>query len=148
MHSATLDILVQPLSTERQNAEAGALSRVVVAVAVSPVIKRVEIGAAVELRRGVTAVDVTPVDDGVAVTLEPIDGGSRQTLRADYVIAADGAGSRTRERLGIERRSRGGVLVEAAIDRLERGRDPIPFVERRLQGGCNLGDGRRARDTE
>ena len=45
--------------------------------------------------------------DGVAVVVRPRDGGSEETLRARYLVAADGAHSPTRERLGIRRLGHG-----------------------------------------
>ena len=40
-------------------------------------------------------------DDGVVATIRPRDGGDDWTVRARYAIAADGAHSPSRERLGI-----------------------------------------------
>ena len=40
--------------------------------------------------------------DGVTAAIRPRDGGDERTVRAQYLVAADGAHSPTRERLGIE----------------------------------------------
>ncbi|OLT27098.1 hypothetical protein BJF79_42870, partial [Actinomadura sp. CNU-125] len=58
-----------------------------------------ELGA--DVRYTTECTDLEPLDDGVAATLRPVGGGAARTLRARYVVAADGAGSRVRERLGI-----------------------------------------------
>ncbi len=55
----------------------------------------------VSLLRGVNATDLQEVEDGVVTTLEVDGTNAPMTLHADYVIAADGAGSPTREHLGI-----------------------------------------------
>ena len=47
------------------------------------------------------AVAIEQDDDGVTATIRPRDGGDERTVRARYLIAADGAHSPTRERLGI-----------------------------------------------
>ena len=46
-------------------------------------------------------------DDGVTAVLRPRDGGAEQTVRADYLVAADGAHSPARKRCGIEMAGRG-----------------------------------------
>ena len=46
-------------------------------------------------------------DDGVTAVLRPRDGGAEQTVRADYLVAADGAHSPVRKRCGIEMAGRG-----------------------------------------
>ena len=49
--------------------------------------------------RGVTAAHVHETDEGVTTTVEGLED---STIFADYVVAADGAGSRLRDQLGIE----------------------------------------------
>ena len=56
----------------------------------------------VEIRRGVSAVAVDQDERGVTLTVAAIDGGSRQRLRAGWLVAADGANSLIRELLDIE----------------------------------------------
>jgi 2-polyprenyl-6-methoxyphenol hydroxylase-like FAD-dependent oxidoreductase len=46
-------------------------------------------------------------DDGVTAVLRARDGGAEQTVRADYLVAADGAHSPVRKRCGIEMAGRG-----------------------------------------
>ena len=55
---------------------------------------------AITLRRGATVVELTPHDDGVEATIAQDD--EEYIVRAQYVVAADGAGSRTRTALGID----------------------------------------------
>jgi putative polyketide hydroxylase len=57
----------------------------------------------VDLRFGTEVLDLHQDEDGVTVTLSDRAGGQPSTLRADYVIAADGSRSGIRERLGIPR---------------------------------------------
>ncbi|TWF93576.1 FAD-dependent monooxygenase [Saccharopolyspora dendranthemae] len=81
-----------------------------------------------DLRSGVELVELAQEEDGVLATLRERDGGREYRVRAEYVIAADGAGSGVRERLGIGRSGQGllsvqrSILFRAPIDRfLERG---------------------------
>src|ERR671931_1259349 len=66
-----------------------------------PIIRKraVELGASV--RNRTEAVGLEQDDDGVTVTLRDLDNGGEQTVRARYVVAADGNRSPTRARLGI-----------------------------------------------
>jgi 2-polyprenyl-6-methoxyphenol hydroxylase-like FAD-dependent oxidoreductase len=61
--------------------------------------KAAEVGARVEY--AAEAVSLDHDDDGVVATIRPRDGGDDWTVRAQYAIAADGAHSPSRERLGI-----------------------------------------------
>ncbi|MBA9005538.1 FAD-dependent monooxygenase [Thermomonospora cellulosilytica] len=61
--------------------------------------RAVELGADVHF--GVECTAVEPDGDGVWARLRPADGGTERRLRADYVIAADGANGRIRQWLGI-----------------------------------------------
>jgi hypothetical protein len=58
-----------------------------------------ELGASVRNRVEVTALDQDA--EGVTATLRDLDEGSESSVRARYVVAADGNRSPTRERLGI-----------------------------------------------
>jgi 2-polyprenyl-6-methoxyphenol hydroxylase-like FAD-dependent oxidoreductase len=58
-----------------------------------------ELGATVRNRVEVVGLDQD--DEGVLATLRDLEHGGEQTLRARYVVAADGNRSPTRERLGI-----------------------------------------------
>jgi 2-polyprenyl-6-methoxyphenol hydroxylase-like FAD-dependent oxidoreductase len=61
--------------------------------------RAVEFGASVRNRTEVVGLEQD--DDGVTVTLRDLDGGGERTVRARYVVAADGNRSPTRARLGI-----------------------------------------------
>ncbi|MBB6174255.1 2-polyprenyl-6-methoxyphenol hydroxylase-like FAD-dependent oxidoreductase [Nocardiopsis mwathae] len=73
-------------------------------------------------------VSFTQDEDGVSVVVQDRATGERQTIRARYVIAADGAHSPIRKQLGIERRGHGtlghvlNVLFEADIEQILEGR--------------------------
>jgi 2-polyprenyl-6-methoxyphenol hydroxylase-like FAD-dependent oxidoreductase len=59
-----------------------------------------EVGAEVQYASEIVALEQD--GDGVTATIRPRDGGAERTVRARYVIAADGAHSPVRERLGIK----------------------------------------------
>jgi 2-polyprenyl-6-methoxyphenol hydroxylase-like FAD-dependent oxidoreductase len=61
--------------------------------------KATELGATVINRTEVTALEQD--DEGVTATLRDLDGGGERSVRARYVVAADGNRSPTRARLGI-----------------------------------------------
>jgi 2-polyprenyl-6-methoxyphenol hydroxylase-like FAD-dependent oxidoreductase len=61
--------------------------------------KAEEVGAEVQYSSEVVALDQD--EDGVTATIQPRDGGPECTVRARYVLAADGAHSPVRQRLGI-----------------------------------------------
>ena len=69
--------------------------------ALEPILREraIELGATV--RNRTEAVDLDQDDDGVTVTLRELDSGTERTVRAQYVVAADGNRSPTRARLGI-----------------------------------------------
>jgi len=75
--------------------------------ALEPLLKQraVELGA--EFRFCTEVVAVKPDADGVTAQLRHRDSGEVTTVRAQYVIAADGAHSRMREQLGVGGRGRG-----------------------------------------
>jgi 2-polyprenyl-6-methoxyphenol hydroxylase-like FAD-dependent oxidoreductase len=58
-----------------------------------------ELGA--EVRYASEVVGVEQDGDGVTARIQPRDGGAEETVRARYLVAADGAHSPTRDRLGI-----------------------------------------------
>jgi 2-polyprenyl-6-methoxyphenol hydroxylase-like FAD-dependent oxidoreductase len=64
-------------------------------------------GHGADLRLGVEMLSFAQDDDGVTVQVRPRDGAAAYTIRADYVIAADGADSPIRTALGIERQGVG-----------------------------------------
>src|SRR2546429_1815758 len=61
-----------------------------------------ELGAGLRNRVECTALEQD--DAGVTATLRDLDGGGETTVRSDYVVAADGNRSPTRDRLGITMR--------------------------------------------
>jgi 2-polyprenyl-6-methoxyphenol hydroxylase-like FAD-dependent oxidoreductase len=69
--------------------------------ALEPILREraIELGATV--RNRTEAVDLDQDDDGVTATLRDLDSGTESTVRARYVVAADGNRSPTRARLGI-----------------------------------------------
>jgi len=60
-----------------------------------------------EHRYGTELVSFTADDDGVTAVLRDRDTGAEELVRADYLVAADGARSPTREQLGIGTDGRG-----------------------------------------
>ncbi|MDO9126869.1 MAG: FAD-dependent monooxygenase, partial [Parvibaculum sp.] len=62
--------------------------------------KAIDAEPLITFTRGVTCADLAEVPDGVTAQLEAADG-TRDALTCDYLIAADGAGSRLRDTLGI-----------------------------------------------
>ncbi|MFL6140876.1 MAG: FAD-dependent monooxygenase [Labedaea sp.] len=70
-------------------------------VGLEPVVRgrAAELGA--DHRFGTDLVDFEQSDDGVVCVIQPRAGGPRETLVAQYLIAADGAHSSVRTRLGI-----------------------------------------------
>lgn len=74
--------------------------------------RAVELGA--DLRPSTEMTDFTQDDDGVAVTLRPREGASYR-MRAQYVVAADGAHSPIREALGIARSGQGLLSIQRSI---------------------------------
>jgi 2-polyprenyl-6-methoxyphenol hydroxylase-like FAD-dependent oxidoreductase len=61
--------------------------------------KAEEVGAEVQYSSEVVALEQD--DDGVTATIRPRDDGAERTVRAGYVLAADGAHSPVRQQLGI-----------------------------------------------
>lgn len=86
-----------------------------------------ELGA--EPRFGVDMVSFEQDPDGVTATIRERDSGRTETVRARYTIAADGAHSGIRERLGISMRGRGAfsnsitIYFRADVAPLLRGRN-------------------------
>ena len=86
-----------------------------------------ELGA--ELRFSTELVSFTQDADGVTAVIRHRDGGEPETVRAQYMIAADGAHSTVREQLGIKMQGRGvfsnsiTVYFRADVTSLLRGRN-------------------------
>ncbi|MFJ1760838.1 FAD-dependent monooxygenase [Amycolatopsis sp. NPDC088138] len=68
-----------------------------------------------ELRFGTRLTSFTSDDDGVTATIRDLASGEETTVRADYLVGADGAGSRTRQALGLERTGIGTVFNALSI---------------------------------
>jgi putative polyketide hydroxylase len=98
-----------------------------------------ELGALVRFSAELTAFEQD--GDGVTATLTDRAGGGERTVRADYLIAADGAASSTRRRLGIDVDGPGPLfhtitaLVEADLNPALAGRRlSIAYLERPSPG--------------
>jgi 2-polyprenyl-6-methoxyphenol hydroxylase-like FAD-dependent oxidoreductase len=98
------------------------------------------LGARIEY--GAEVVSVEQDVDGVSVAVRPRDGGEERTVRARYLVAADGAHSPIRERLGIRRLGHGSfsdsitIYFRADVSRLmgDRNLSVIYVFGPRLQG--------------
>jgi putative polyketide hydroxylase len=68
-------------------------------------------------------------EDGVTAEIRDRESGEKTTVRAQYLLAADGAGGRVRQKLGIESTGKGrlgnliNILFEADLRELVRGRE-------------------------
>jgi 2-polyprenyl-6-methoxyphenol hydroxylase-like FAD-dependent oxidoreductase len=71
-------------------------------IGLEPVLLDKARAAGAEIRYASEVVDVSQDGDGVTARIRPRDGGDERTVRAQYLIAADGAHSPIRRRLGIE----------------------------------------------
>lgn len=68
-----------------------------------PILRTAAIERGADLRQGIEMVSCTQWADGVVLRVRERDGGAEYDIHADYMIAADGADSAIRERLGIRR---------------------------------------------
>jgi 2-polyprenyl-6-methoxyphenol hydroxylase-like FAD-dependent oxidoreductase len=75
--------------------------------------RAIELGA--ELRFATEMVGFTQDADGVTATIRHRDTGKTETVRADYMVACDGAHSRVRDALGIPMAGRGTFSKSATI---------------------------------
>src|SRR3954451_3916940 len=69
--------------------------------ALEPIIRERALELGATLRNRAEAVAIDQDDDGATVTVRDLDSGDEDTVRARYVVAADGSRSPTRARLGI-----------------------------------------------
>jgi 2-polyprenyl-6-methoxyphenol hydroxylase-like FAD-dependent oxidoreductase len=76
-------------------------------IGLEPLLRRTATERGAEHRYATELVDVAQDDDGVTAVLRPRDGSSEETVRAEYLVAADGAHSMVRRRAGIEMTGRG-----------------------------------------
>jgi putative polyketide hydroxylase len=79
-----------------------------------PILRGRAVALGADLRLGTDLADFVQDDDGVTVTLRPRHGASYR-MRAQYVVAADGAGSAIREALGIARSGQGLLSIQRSI---------------------------------
>jgi 2-polyprenyl-6-methoxyphenol hydroxylase-like FAD-dependent oxidoreductase len=94
-----------------------------------PVLKQraEELGAMLRFATQMTSFEQDP--DGITAVLRHRDTGETQTVRAKYMVAADGAHSRVRESLGIKMKGRGAfsksitIYFRANVEPLLRGRN-------------------------
>ena len=84
-------------------------------IGLEPVIKEraAELGARLEYSSEVDSLDAD--DDGVTALVRKRETGEERTVRAQYVVAADGAHSPVRERLGISMAGRGSFSDSVTI---------------------------------
>lgn len=90
-----------------------------------------ELGAQLRYRVHCSSLEQDP--EGVTATLQDLDRGSQTTVRSQYVVAADGNRSPTRERLGIAMRGHG-VLSNSITIHFRAEVDLTPLLEGRYQG--------------
>ncbi len=76
-------------------------------IGLEPVLLRAAERLGATVRYGAEVVSFAQDDDGVDVVVRARDGGSEETLHGRYLIAADGAHSPVRERLGIRKLGHG-----------------------------------------
>jgi 2-polyprenyl-6-methoxyphenol hydroxylase-like FAD-dependent oxidoreductase len=76
-------------------------------IGLEPILRRHAEAGGARLEYGCEAVGIEQDADGATVHVRPRDGGRERRVRARYVIAADGARSPMRERLGIATRGHG-----------------------------------------
>jgi len=79
-----------------------------------PILRDRAVALGADLRPSTEMTDFTHDDDGVSVTLQPREG-AEYRMRAQYVIAADGAASPMREALGIARSGQGLLSIQRSI---------------------------------
>ena len=90
-----------------------------------------ELGA--ELRYRVECASLAQDASGVTATLRDLDGGTEQTVRTRYVVAADGNRSPVRDQLGIAMRGHG-LLSNSVTIYFRSEVDLSPLLEGRDQG--------------
>jgi 2-polyprenyl-6-methoxyphenol hydroxylase-like FAD-dependent oxidoreductase len=84
----------------------------------------------VEILYGHRFIALSQDEAGVTAEVEEIDGGRRKTLRASYLVACDGAGSRVRRGLGL---AFDGPLLSYSVSAMIR----APGLERSAMGLAN-----------
>jgi len=101
--------------------------------ALEPILREraVELGAQLRYRTQCTALDQD--SDGVTATVKDLDGDNELTIRAQYVVAADGNRSPTRDQLGIAMRGHG-LLSHSVTIYFRADVDLSPLLAGRDQG--------------
>jgi len=101
--------------------------------ALEPILREraVELGAQLRYRTQCTALDQD--GDGVTATVKDLDGDNELTIRAQYVVAADGNRSPTRDQLGIAMRGHG-LLSHSVTIYFRADVDLSPLLAGRDQG--------------
>jgi putative polyketide hydroxylase len=79
-----------------------------------PILRNRAVALGADLRLSTEMTQLAQDDDGVSVTLQPREGAGYR-MRAQYVVAADGAASPIREALGIGRSGRGLLSIQRSI---------------------------------
>lgn len=80
-----------------------------------PILRERALQLGAELRLGTEMLDLTQDDNGVSATLRCRDDGREYEVRAQYVIAADGADSPIRKACDINRHGQGHLSVQRSI---------------------------------
>ncbi|MGB3483409.1 MAG: FAD-dependent monooxygenase [Mycobacterium sp.] len=83
--------------------------------ALEPILRKRAIELGADLRLGTELVSFDDHGDGVTATVRRRADGSEYRLDTDFLVAADGAGSEIRGRLGIARTGRGLLSVQRSI---------------------------------
>ena len=96
-----------------------------------PILREKAVALGATIRNRVEATALEQDDDGVMVTLADLESGTEHTVRARYVIAADGNRSPTRTRLGIGMEGHG--MLSRSITIYFRA-DCTPLLEERNEG--------------
>lgn len=98
-------------------------------IGLEPVLRRHAAAFGADLRYSTEVTDLVQVGTGVTAVTRARDSGEERLIRARYVIAADGAHSATRRRLGIPMEGRGEfarcatIYFKADVSSLLRGRN-------------------------
>ena len=111
-------------------------------IGLEPVLLRAAERLGAEVRYAAEAASVEQDDSGVTVVVRPRDGGAEYSVRARYLVAADGAHSPIRERLGIRQLGHGSfsdsitIYFRADVSRLmgDRNLSVVYVFGPRLQG--------------
>ena len=76
-------------------------------IGLEPLLRQAALDRGAQHRYATELVTLEQDDTGVTCTIRPRDGGPEETVRSQFVVAADGAHSRVRELAGIDQAGRG-----------------------------------------